>query len=361
MKKVILTFLIIFILLVAGGVIGAFVWYNNAISGTKGNDNQIIIEIGEGATSASVGQLLEEKGIIKSAFAFKIYSKQNNVNSIIAGKYCFTPSMSFEKITTDLKEGNVYKGDEVRFTFVEGKNIKWLATKIAEKTNHTEEEVYALLKDEEYIDKMIEKYWFITDEIKNADIYYPLEGYFYPDTYIFKNGDIPVEDIFSMMLNRMNDILEEYKTEIQNGNMTVHQILTMASIVELESVHDGDRAGIAAVFYNRLAQNMSLGSDVTTYYAWQVDMGERDLSYNELNTYNPYNTRGPNMSGKLPIGPISSVSKLSIEAALNPVDSNYLFFVADKNGKVYFSSTYQEHQNIISSLKTQGLWYEYDK
>ena len=104
---------------------------------------------------------------------------------------------------------------------------------------------------------------------------------------------------------------------------------------------------------------MSLGSDVTTYYSIQVDMKERNLYSSEINQYNAYNTRGPNMSGKLPIGPISSISKDALEATLNPANAEYLYFVADSSGKIYFSNTYEEHQQIIKQLQTKGLWYEY--
>lgn len=359
MKKKLMIILAIILLLIIMGIAGSFIWYNNAISGDKDNQEQIIIEIETGSTMNSVGVLLEEKGVISSAVAFKVYSKLNDTNDIIAGKYCFTPSMSFEEITTMLKEGELYKGDEIRLTYIEGKNVRWLAKKIDELTNNTEEDVYALLEDEEYIDKIINKYWFITEEIKDENIYYALEGYLFPDTYILENADVSVEDILSIMLNQMEKVLEEYKTEIQNQSLTVHQLLTMASMVELEGIHDEDRAGIAGVFYNRINLGMSLGSDVTTYYAWKVDMGERDLTYDELNTYNPYNTRGPNMGGKIPIGPISSVSRASLEAALRPENTENLFFVADKNGKVYFTKTNEEHEQMISALKTQGLWFEY--
>ena len=91
----------------------------------------------------------------------------------------------------------------------------------------------------------------------------------------------------------------------------------------------------------------------------KVDMGERDLYQKELDTYNAYNTRGPNMEGKLPIGPVASVSKSSIEAALEPNKTDYIFFVADKNGKLYFTKTSSEHNRIISELKENGLWFEY--
>ena len=161
------------------------------------------------------------------------------------------------------------------------------------------------------------------------------------------------------MLDRMEDILNEYKEEIENSKYSVHEILTIASIIETESLSNEGRKDVSSVIYNRLKKGMAIQSDVTTYYAVQVDMGERDLYQKELDKYNPYNTRGPNMEGKLPIGPIASVSKNSIEAALNPSNTEYIFFVADKNGKLYFTKTVSEHNNIVNKLKSQGLWYEY--
>ena len=181
----------------------------------------------------------------------------------------------------------------------------------------------------------------------------------FPDTYALKNKDASVEEIFEKMLDKMEEVLEEYKKEIQDSDYSAHEILTIASIIEMESVHTEDRKDVSSVIYNRLDRNMAIQSDVTTYYAFKIDMGERDLYQRELDTYNPYNTRGPRMQGKLPVGPISSVSKSSIEAAINPNKTNYLFFVADKNGKVYFSKTSSEHDQIISELRTKGLWFEY--
>ena len=136
-------------------------------------------------------------------------------------------------------------------------------------------------------------------------------------------------------------------------------MITLASIIELEAGNSNDRSGVAGVFYNRLKSGWSLGSDVTTYYAIKVEVGERDLTTKELNTYNPYNTRGPNMEGKLPIAPIASVGRDSIEAAIEPNNTDYLFFVADKTGKLYFTKTNDEHNRIIKELKTEGLWFEY--
>ena len=218
-----------------------------------------------------------------------------------------------------------------------------------------------MLKDERYIDSLIEKYWFLTDDIKNENIYYPLEGYLYPDTYIFENKDVSVKTIFNIILNKTDKVLQKYKNQIEQSGNSIHEILTVASIIELEGNDKDARLGISSVIYNRLKLKMSLGSDVTTYYAMQVDMGERNLYSSEIKTENPYNTRGPNMSGKLPIGPIGNPSEESINAALNPTDSNYLYFVADSNGKIYFSTNYVEHQKIIKDLRKQGLWYEYSE
>lgn len=230
---------------------------------------------------------------------------------------------------------------------------------IAENTDITEEEVFEKLKDEKYIDSLIKEYWFITANIKDSDIYYPLEGYLYPDTYNYMLEDLTVEKIFKPMLDQMENKLEPYKEKIQTSNIDVHKLLTVASICEAEANSAEDRPGVASVIYNRIKNGMSIGSDVTTYYAIKVDMSDRDLYQSELDLDNPYNTRGPNMEGKLPVGPICSVSISAIDAAINPDESDYLFFVSDKNGKLYFTKTSAEHEEIISELKSKGLWFSY--
>lgn len=130
-------------------------------------------------------------------------------------------------------------------------------------------------------------------------------------------------------------------------------------MVESEGVTLEDRKNIAGVFINRLNKGMSLGSDVTTYYAAKVDMGERDLYMSEINSDNKYNTRSSKNAGKLPVGPICNPSKEAIEASLNYTQNDYLYFVADKNMKVYFTKTDSEHNKKIQELKNSGLWYEY--
>lgn len=352
MKKVII-FVITIIIILAITVIFL-------ISPAGNGKNEIKVEIPLGTGSSEIATILKENDLIRSKNVFKLYVKFNNISNFQAGTYYLKDDMTLKEISEVLQTGVMYNSNQITITYLEGKNMRWLAEKIEAETNNTAEDVYNLLQNETYINLLISKYWFITEDIKNTDIYYPLEGYLFPDTYAIENKDTTVEEIFEKMLDKMESVLDEYKNEIENSKYSIHELLTIASIVEMEAMNEVDRAGVASVIYNRLSSNMAIQSDVTTYYALKIDMGERDLYQTEIDTYNGYNTRGPNMAGKLPVGPISSVSASSIRATIQPENTDYLFFVADKNGKVYFSRNNSEHDQIIRDLKTQGLWYIYE-
>lgn len=355
-KKLILAIIIVILLIILIPII----WYNTSIAPVnKNSEEKISIEIPIGSSSENIAQILKDNNLIKSKLAFKVYVKLNKVSDFQAGKYELYKTMDVSEIAKTLQTGKLYVENQVAITFIEGKTFNWYANKIAEETNNTKEQVFELLEDEEYIDSLIEKYWFLTDEIKNKDIYYPLEGYLFPDTYFFENKDVTVKEIFEQLLNQTEKVLNEYKDQFEEQKYSVHEILSIASIIETEGIFPEDRKDISSVIYNRLDAKMPIQSDVTTYYAVKVEVGARDLYQSELNRYNPYNTRGPRMEGKLPVGPISSVSKTSIDAALNPNKTQYIFFVADKNGKVYFNRTSEEHDRTITDLQNRGLWYEF--
>lgn len=357
-KKLTIILSIIFTIIILA-ILGV-IWYKIGTGAINKNSTEnIVVEISEGTRTEKILDLLVKNKLIKSKIIAGIFIKSHGIKGLQAGKYQLSQSMTLNDILNKISSGDVYN-ETVKITFKEGKNIRWYAKAIAENTNNTEEDVYNLLKDKEYISSLIDKYWFLTNDITNENIYYPLEGYLYPDTYIFENADVSVKTIFSTILNHTSKIYERYIIQIEASGRSINEILTIASIVELEGNDEEARKGIAGVIYNRLKANMSLGSDVTTYYAMKVDMGERDLYSSELKTENAYNTRGPNMNGKLPIGPICNPSEESIRATLNPNNSNYLYFIADSNGKIYFSNTYQEHQQLIQELQKQGLWYEYE-
>lgn len=347
---------LVVLVLIAVACVGS--WYTSNISAITDEYKKIDITIEMGSGPTTIAKVLKDAGLIKNELAFRIYVKLNNVSGFQAGNYSLSPSMDVATIATSLKDGKVYE-EQVAITFIEGKNMMWIAKEIAENTNNTEQDVYDLLSNKDYISSLIENYWFLDDKITNKSIYYPLEGYLYPDTYYFAKSDLSVETIFTTMLDKMDKILTEYKDEIEDSKYSTHELLTLASIVELESLGKSDRKDTASVFYNRLNSNMSLGSDVTTYYAFKINMGDRDLTVTELNSSNPYNTRGPNMAGKLPVGPICSPSETSIEAVIYPNKTKYLYFVADKNANVYFTTTYSAHLQKVQDLKNKGLWFEY--
>ena len=344
-------------------IIGILIWYNvslSPVSSKKVEENEVIrVEIEKGLGNNQIAKVLEKNDIIRSATAMKIYTTLNDVKALQAGVYDLNNSEDMATILNRIANGEVVS-DEVKITFIEGKNIRWIAKTIASKTNNTEQDVFNLLEDEEYINELVEKYWFLTDEIKDDRIYYPLEGYLLPDTYSFENKDVSVKTIFNVILNFTDKYLTKFKEQFDNNSMTVHQLITMASLAELEGKKIEDRKEIIGVFYNRLVTKMSLGSDVTTYYAFKVDMGDRDLTVKELNSDNPYNTRGPNMAGKIPVGPICNPSKDAIDATINYTPTDAFYFVADKNGDVYFTKNNNEHVRMIQKLKKEGKWFTYN-
>lgn len=336
------------------------VYFNINISAVDKKDNtNIVVVIPAKTTTKGIGEILKKEGLIRNAQFFYMYAKIYKINDLKASTYELNKSMSLKEIIATLQKGNSYNPNAVTITFQEGINMRKVAKIIENKTNNSADDVYNVLKDQKYLDELINKYWFLTDEIKDNNIYYSLEGYLYPDTYFLSSKDVSVKEIFNLMLDQMNNKLTSIKGDIESKEMSVHQILSLASIVELEGVTDEDRKGIARVFYNRLNKNMSLGSDVTTYYAVKVELSERNLTQADIDFISPYNTRGPQMEGKIPVGPVSNPSISSINAVIHPIESENYYFVADKNRKVYFTKTYKEHLAKIKELKTKGVWLEW--
>ena len=357
MKKFLALVCGLLVLLISVFII-CLVYYKKTIGPVSSDSKEIIFEVKEGDTYYSIGGKLENEELINSEFMYKIYLKLNPPSEKLkVGEYYLRKNMNLKEIITTLSGKSI--SNDIIITFKEGKNMRYIASVIAQNTNNTEEDVYSLLSDKEYLKELISEYWFIDDSILNSNIYYPLEGYLYPNTYNFKNKDVTVKEIFKTLLDEMAKQIEPYRNEIQSSKYSFHQLLTMGSIIELEAKNSSDRSMVASVFYNRLNSNMPLGSDVTTYYAAKVEMSERDLYQYELDSVNPYNTRSSTMSGKLPVGPICNPSSSSILAALKPSSSDYYFFVADKNGKVYYTKTNEEHNTLINKLKREGLWYTY--
>lgn len=333
--------------------IGIFIYNLSPID--KNSEKQIKFTIEPGWGSSLIIEELKKEGLIRNKFFTKIYLKLNE-HDLYAGTYNLSKDMSANEIIEMISNAENIENETITITFVEGKRLTTYVKQISETFKMNEETIINKLKDKEYLNTLIEKYWFITEDILKEGIYYPLEGYLYPDTYEFKKNST-IEEIIEKFLNNMDLKLKDYKDDIEIGNFKIHEFLTLASIVELEGVNSLDRRGVAGVFYNRLEIGMTLGSDVTTYYAAKKDF-TTDLKISELNACNPYNTRGSCVEG-LPIGPICNAGLSSIAASIEPEEHDYFYFVADNEKKTYFSETDSEHNQTVSRLKEEGKWYTY--
>lgn len=344
--------LIILIILAILSLSAGITWMVLSSPIDKNNTAKVEVIIPNGTTTRQIGVILKQKGLIRSELFFNIYIKLNRPSPMKASTYTMTKNMSLDEIIKILESGNNYNPDVISITFKEGERITDFCETISKKTNHSYDDAIAKMKDKAYIQTLISKYWFLSDEILNDSIYYPLEGYLAPNTYQFTNKDVSIEAIIETMLKQTDKILTKYKSKMTS---LVHYYVTMASMAELEGTNTENRKQIVNVFENRLAKGMNLGSDVTTYYALQHPMNQ-DLTTAQFATVNPYNTRSTTMMGKMPIGPICNPSESSIEAALTPTQSTYLYFVADKYGKIYFTSTLAEHNAKVKEIKDKGDW-----
>lgn len=353
MKKILIALIIGVVLFI--GI--SLLVFNNLTSSPSKQSKEVIFNVSEGDTYSTIGNKLKEKGLIKNELVYKIYIKLNETGNLEYGEYTLNTNYDLKELLRVLSLGSNSNVETVTITFKEGQNIRKYIKIINENFGYTEEDIINKLKDEKYLDGLIDKYWFITKDIKNKDIYYSLEGYLYPDTYEFYKTS-SIEDIFKVMLDNMDKKLTPYKEEISKSKYSIHEMITLSSIVELEA-GIADRKGVAGVFYNRLKDGWSLGSDVTTYYAAKIDLSDRDLYKSELEDCNSYNTRSTCMAGKLPIGPICNPSIDSLIASIEPENHKYYYFVADKNGKTYYNKTDKEHVNTVNKLKKDGLWFEY--
>jgi len=337
-----IVFIITLILIIGVGAIagGGYFYINSALKpADPNNQTEKNIEIPIGSTSSGIGKILESKGIIKDARVFKYYVKLKNEAGFMAGDYKLSPSMTIPEIISNLKTGKVVEEVVFKLTIPEGKQLKQIASIIAEKTNRDPNEVLNKLNDQAFISSLMKKYPdILTNDIMNENVLHPLEGYLFPATYPFYKEDPTIEEIVYVMLDKTANVLKNYRGEMEAKGMSVHQLLTMASLVEEEATERVDRDQISSVFYNRIEAGMPLQTDPTVLYA-QGEHKDKVL-YKDLEVDSPYNTY--KYPGLTP-GPIANAGETSIQAALKPADSDFYYFLATSTGEVLFSKTLEEH------------------
>ncbi|MGE6554279.1 endolytic transglycosylase MltG [Exiguobacterium artemiae] len=319
------------------------------------------VEIPLGAGTSTISSILKEKDLIANETIFRYYVRYKNESSFQAGTYTLTQAMTPDEIINELKTGTIMKAADVKITIPEGITMDRQIAIIAKATGFKADSIRKSLTDEAYIKTLIDKYPMLTDEVTKQGVLYSLEGYLFPATYEFDKGK-SINQITETMLDEMEKIYDANADAIKKSGMTFHEVLSLGSMVEREAATPDDRREIAGVFTNRLNDGMKLQSDPTVWYGTGENTALTTLKDLENNSkYNTYKYEG------IPIGPISTVSKDSILAVLNPKKTKYVYFFArppsDKNprGQILYEETYEEHQRNVVKYKPEWVEYEASK
>lgn len=321
-------------------IVVVFFYYNNSLKPVASPENgqSITVTIPNGASSREIGEILEDNNIIRNKNIFRIYSKINKLDSKYkAGTYEINNSLSVKEISEILLSGKGFR-ETIRFTIPEGYEIRMIIDKLVELGLGEREEYEKILNEADF------DYDFLADIDRQEA---KLEGYLFPDTYeVYKDAE--EKDIIDKMLKRFDEVFnDEYKKRAQELGMTIDEVVTLASIIEREAKTDEDRKLISSAFHNRLKNNMFLQSCATIQYI--LKERKEVLLYKDLEVQSPYNTyKNPG----LPPGPIASPGLKSIEAALYPADTDYLYFFAKKDGTHVFSRTFKEHIQLQNKYKS---------
>ena len=340
-RRIVLIVALVLLVVVAVAGWQAYSYVTNALEPVDPNSEEVIdIEVPIGSNLDSIAALLEDNGVIKDARIYKYYVKFQNESEFQAGSYGLTQSMTLDEITESLKTGKVYHEPLYTINVPEGLTLEEIAERvIAENTEYTAEQFMEQVQDEAYIDELMVKYPdLLTEEIKGENVKFALEGYLFPATYPIYEENPSLTVLIEQMLDATKANIEPYQSVLQEEEKSPHWLLTFASLLEEEATAKSDRQTIASVFYNRMDQDMPLQTDPTVIYA----MGEHkdrlfNSDYEFEDPYSTYTNKG------LPPGPIAAAGASSIEAVLDPNQTDYLYFLADSEGKNYFSTSYEQH------------------
>lgn len=344
-KKIVLT--IVFVVLLLFSVVGV-TGYQYVMESLKPLDptrqELVEVEIPMDTSSRGIADILEREQIIKDATVFRYYLRAKDTPEFQAGFYQLSPAMNHDEIIAALEAGGttVPVSDEHKILVKEGATLEEIAQEFEGKSDYSQKDFMAAANDRDFITELAQEFPdLLTEDILQEGVRYPLEGYLFPATYDYLSSYTP-EDIIRQMVEKTDEILKPYQEQIKERDISVHALLTMASLVEKEGVHPEDRQLIAGVLYNRLKDDMPLQSDVSVLYALNRHLEYVTIEDTEVKSpYNLYQNTG------LGPGPFNSPSESAIAATLNPAETDYYYFLADLNtGVVYFSRTFEEHLEL---------------
>lgn len=314
------------------------------------NDTQIVeVEIPEGTPVSTMGDILEEQGLIRSSSAFSLLVRvQGAAANLQAGVHDLSPSMTMPEIVAALQEGTEEAG-MLKVTVNEGLTVDQIAEVVADSTSYSAEDFLNLMSNQEFLAQLVQQYPILTDSYNNPNVRYVLEGYLFPATYDVAQGET-LESLVTQMVDKTNEVLSKYQADIDASSYSLQDIMSIASLVEKEGQTTEDRKLIAGVFYNRLEQGMPIQSDISVLYA--LGTHKEMVTYDDLEVDSPYNLY---TNAGLPPGPMNSPSEDAIAAALEPTDNDYLYFYANlKTGEVFYTDDYEQHQAWAQEYEETG-------
>ena len=351
--------LLIFLGLISAGAYFGYQYVQSSLQPVDASSKQYVtVQIPEGANVQTIGSTLEKSGLIKHGVIFAFYAKYKNYSDLKSGYYNLQKSMSTEDIIHELQKGGTAEAQEpvlATLTIPEGYTIDQMAQAVGQlqgdfKEPLTADAFLAKVQDDSFISQEVAKYPSLLESLptKESGVRYRLEGFLFPATYSIKESTT-IESLIDEMLAAMDKTLAPHYSTIKSKNLTVNELLTIASLVEKEGAKTEDRKLIAGVFYNRLNLGMPLQSNIAILYA-QGKLGQKisladdagiDTSINS--PYNVYTNLG------LMPGPVDSPSLDAIESSINQTKSENLYFVADvTDGKVYYASNKEEHDRNVA-------------
>lgn len=300
----------------------------------ESSDKQVHVKISEGMTTSEVADILEDKEVIASSLKFRIFSRLRGYDGQLKpGTYVFSLGMNDEDVFAKLLIGEKYL---VRFTIPEGFGVKEIA-----------ERLYSLdLADKEDFMKAAEDFAPYGYMRKHKNVKYSAEGFLFPETYSVES-DTPIEEILKLMAGEFDKrITPQMRERAKELGLSLYDLTTLASLVEREVRYPEDRPIVAQVFLKRLKMNMPLQTDATLQYL--LDEPKEDVTIEDTEIDSPYNTY---KNVGLPPGPIANAGMEAFDAVLNPANTDYLYFVADRQGHNHYSYTYDEHLVLVNQYR----------
>lgn len=332
MKKLVITVVLAVVCLVV--VIGGLSVFGD-INGSSAQGGTAEVRIASGATTADVADALQQQGLIRYPLVFRLCSRSEGFDGQYKpGAFAVPYGASYHEIM-ELLSGNPNSDAYVRVTIPEGSEARQIAQKLEEAGLCSADDFLAAANQTDY------SYDFLSSIHDVGEREVALEGYLFPETYEFEKGMAP-QQLVEVFLNQFERVFDDtYQARASELDMTIDDVVTLASVIEREAVGDEDRAEISGVFHNRLAGKNGLDK-LQSCATVQYILGERKpvLSTADTQIESPYNTY---LHAGLPVGPIANPGEASIEAALWPADTDALYFGLDSTGKHTFSETYEEH------------------